>query len=439
MRNSLAFFLVLSFCAFAIEKYGVYDLQGNRVYTFEAESHELPEKIRQAKVNEPKKSLYVSSLKKKGIGSKSGSRYKAETGSYIEATRNETFSLCPPDKKTEGTWVSEHSVALDEKNCLSVQTPNLAGTFRILFMENSGLIDTIQVLVDQSYIQMGDYSHKVYIIDTAKIKDEKRPGIKVIYPGVAPGKYENKKYSQPLIVDKTKFTTGDAWYYYSKREPKYNSNNKIVQFLSDIELGKYQKNEKFEDSKLPFVGGWGYINDRSKSEGLDTAYIRVNPRSKIAKKLILLGNPADKDYSSCASCTMLALDTSASGYRLPFYEEWYFLMRAGASTRYYWGDEDDSLTVSRYAWVRPNPKLKPVAQLQPNQFGLYDMLGIAYEWIVASGDDAKPICGRTYNAPECTLICSTYEGAVLSGTLNHHYSSFRLLRKTPKLHKLEKF
>jgi len=345
------------------------------------------------------------------------SRYHFKTGSYIEATRNETFSLCPQDNKTEGTWISEYSVALNEKNCLSVQTPNLAGTFDILFMESSGHTDSVQVLVDQSYIQMENYSHKVYVIDTAEIEARNRPGITVKYLGAAPGKYESRKYSQPLIVDKTKFTTGDAWYYYSKRDTEYDSNNEIVQFLSDINLPKYSKNEKFEESKLPFVNkydAWKYANDRSKKEGLDPTYI-------ISKDGIVL-------------------DTSASGYRLPFYEEWYFLMRAGASTRYYWGDEDDSLTVSRYAWVRPNPKLKPVAQLQPNQFGLYDMLGIAYEMVESiTSESSNAICGSRYNAPECTLICSKYEGAVLLGSLTQNSGSFRLLRKTPKLHKLEKF
>jgi hypothetical protein len=332
------------------------------------------------------------------------SRYRFKTGSYVEAGRNETFALCPPDKKSEGTWISEHSVALDEKNCLSVQAPNLAGTFRILFMENSGLTDTIQVLVDQSYIQMGDYSHTVYIPDTAEInatkKREKRGGPVTIYL-VVPGNYESKKLSQSLIVDKTKFTMGDAWYY-----SKIDSN--IA--LSPYELRRY-KDENLEESKLPFVEGKTRLlaNERSKKEGLDTAYIKL-PDGK------------------------MVLDTSAWGYRVPTYEEWFSLMRAGASTSYYWGDEEDSLTVSRYAWVR-SAELKPVAQLIPNRFGLYDMLGIANETIF---DFAYSSPCDKYPPPECSTLIGSSKGVLLGGH-KRSADSFRLVRKTPNMHKLEKF
>ncbi|MCL2281690.1 MAG: hypothetical protein FWC26_00040, partial [Fibromonadales bacterium] len=143
MKICLAFFLVFSIFAFASERYGVYDSQGNRVSAFEAELHELLEKTRQIKAAHPNRSLYISSISK-GKGSKSQNRYlyKAETGAYIEASRKETFSVCP-DKEIQGTWISEHSVSLSAENCLSVKTPNIAGTFRVLFLENDGKTDTI--------------------------------------------------------------------------------------------------------------------------------------------------------------------------------------------------------------------------------------------------------------------------------------------------------
>lgn len=53
------------------------------------------------------------------------SRYRFKIGSYIEAARNETFTLCPPYKKTEGTWISEYLVSLNAENCVSVRTPDL--------------------------------------------------------------------------------------------------------------------------------------------------------------------------------------------------------------------------------------------------------------------------------------------------------------------------
>jgi len=391
MKICLTFFLALSLLTFAGEKYGVYDLRGNRISTFEAEQHELLEKIQQFIGDNSQKKIYVSSLKK-GKDSKPSSQYHFKSGAYIEASRNETFSICP-DKKAEGTWISEYSVSLNEKNCLSVQTPDLAGTFRILFMESSGLTDTIQVLVEQSYIQMGDYSHTIFVVDTAKMKADERMGY--IYAS-KPGNYESTNYSQPLIVDKTKFTMRDAQYY--------------------SKIGDIPENLKLEDPKLPLLlsryndYAWKYANERSKKEGLDTTYYRTTSGS-------------------------IALDTSASGYRLPSEEEWFILMRAGASTKYFWGDElpydtkEDYNKISRYVWLPPlgtklnngyTYQLRPVAQRLPNEFGLYDMIGIASESCDSS--------------PESFIICNT----VLFG-YNSSDKTFRLLRKTSKQHKLDKF
>jgi hypothetical protein len=461
---------VFSFAfAFAGEKYGVYDSQGNRISAFEAERHELPEKARQVKSSYPGKTVYVSSMQK-GKGSKPSSRYryKAEAGAYIESSRKEAFSVCP-DKKNDGTWISEHSISLNAENCLSVQAPNLAGTFRILFLQNSGKTDTIQVLVEQSYIQMGDYLHRIYVPDKHAIDSIIRsvPRAKWTWASfdVLPGNYESRKYEPPLIVDKTKFTMGDAQHYI-----KAAGDIRIYEYVWDL----VYPNEKLEESRRPCIDGqnFRFANERSKKEGLDTAYIGIDIRSynaEKAKNLIILGDINKSD----AGFKFLAIDTSASGYRLPFEEEWFFLMRAGASTRYYWGDQEDSLTVSRYAWVNP-VGLKPVAQLLPNKFGLYDMVGMTNERVMAYYSDepsyysfSSPFNGQ---CPECDFMWKTraareemrmppfIKKCVLRKNEKRepeetcvdieqkprlvlekaNYDGFRLLRKTPKLHKLEK-
>jgi hypothetical protein len=424
MKKVLAFVLAISFLALASEKYGVYDLQGSHVSTFEAEPHELPEKARRIKSDNPHKQLYVSSLRK-GKSSKPSSAYYFKTGSYIETSRNDVFSICP-DKKSQGTWISEYSVALDEKNCLSVQAPDLAGTFYVLFMENSGLTDTIQVLVDQSYIQMGDYLHKMWVtdLDYGAELPEQLSLMGYFLNDFFNGHYESRSYSQPLIVDKTKFTMGDAQHFSKIGDIEFSS----------FTLEKYPENEKFEGSRMPLINHssvWKFANERSKKEGLDTVYYKNTSGS-------------------------IELDTSASGYRVPFHDEWFFLMRAGAHTRYYWGDEEDSLTVSRYVWVRP-VGLKPVAQLLPNRFDLYDMIGIAGETVVSSSNVYNVGLGyecqfmktirtlipyMTQPYTECIgkfdegRICTKIESQ--PSLMPVDYNSFRLVRKTPKLHKLEK-
>jgi hypothetical protein len=219
----------------------------------------------------------------------------------------------------------------------------------------------------------------------------------------------------------------------------------------------YPANEDLKTSMRPFVGNseaWKFANMRSKLEGLDTTYGKREGWGDIF------------------------IDTNASGYRLPFEIEWAMLMRAGASTRYYWGNEEDSLTVSRYAWVRPSSYMQyKVAQKLPNAFGLYDMIGpnrtntaspslaynVRYDCFSATNNympecifqdkllrriedcDNKTCMSKLEMVWEDTIkhkglsITKKDEKCKCSSYKNEMAYTTRLLRKTPKLHKLEKF
>jgi formylglycine-generating enzyme required for sulfatase activity len=64
------------------------------------------------------------------------------------------------------------------------------------------------------------------------------------------------------------------------------------------------------------------------------------------------------------------------GYRLPTEAEWEYATRGGTESEYFWGDKKDSAVF--YAVIKE--KLSSVKTVRPNQFGLYDMLGNAWEW-----------------------------------------------------------
>ncbi len=96
-------------------------------------------------------------------------------------------------------------------------------------------------------------------------------------------------------------------------------------------------------------------------------------------------------------------DLTKSGYRLPTRDEWEFASLAGATTLRHYGDDDTLL--DRYALLfhpkAANP-LHPVGQLQPNDFGLFDVYGSVAEWNADVHEDGKQVLisgGSYHNMP----------------------------------------
>jgi formylglycine-generating enzyme required for sulfatase activity len=71
---------------------------------------------------------------------------------------------------------------------------------------------------------------------------------------------------------------------------------------------------------------------------------------------------------------------SRTGYRLPTEAEWEYACRAGTVTSRYYGSADELL--GKYAWYQANAHDRAwlAGQLKPNDLGLFDALGNAWEW-----------------------------------------------------------
>jgi formylglycine-generating enzyme len=157
-----------------------------------------------------------------------------------------------------------------------------------------------------------------------------------------------------------------------------------------------------------------YANNRSIRDGFQPVY-RFEECDALS-----YGNDFKKDGSFWVENASFFDDTTsrcvhinkdADGYRLPYYDEWMALARAGESYRsLIWGWGEDSTTASQYAWFgvrdpedmysKMDPddysdrnwlesscgerlqKSRPVGMLKPNAYGLYDMFGLVCENVI---------------------------------------------------------
>ena len=68
------------------------------------------------------------------------------------------------------------------------------------------------------------------------------------------------------------------------------------------------------------------------------------------------------------------------GYRLPTEAELEYFCRANTESSRPFGESEELLPKFAWTWINSGDRLHPVGMLLPNELGLFDVLGNAYEW-----------------------------------------------------------
>lgn len=125
----------------------------------------------------------------------------------------------------------------------------------------------------------------------------------------------------------------------------------------------------------------------AKTEVTQMQYYKVMGKNPAEFKQEKLGydsknNPVEKVswYDAKEFVKKLNRMEGTNKYRLPTEEEWEYSAKAGTTTKWSFGNIENSL--NNYAWYGHNSgdKTHPVAKKKPNRFGLYDMHGNVEEW-----------------------------------------------------------
>ena len=232
-----------------------------------------------------------------------------------------------------------------------------------------------------------------------------KSGIGLEFELINPGSFIKKYDWYP--PGKTFVTLTDGFWM-----SKYEISQKQYEFVMNNNPSNI-KCDNYPVDNVEFVDAVKFCNKLSVVHGLDPVY-----------SIFLYTKYCPKNSETF---NVFEINKNANGFRLPTNVEWEYACRAGTITAYPWGDEwryEDDVDI--YMWYRENSSgvIHEIGSLEPNPWGLYDMLGNVQEWChdtevhsfetitdpeVKIGKNSEILKGGMYSskAYDCRIISSS--------------------------------
>ena len=336
--------LLLVYLSFSFgNDFCVFDANGNCVSVL----HDMRE-AQNAFQEKGFKKHYIASKAKPVAGLRSYKSVKPTKSSghkrWYEVDWNQGVIFCPEKEFNtgDGIWIVNGSARMDSKNCLYVDGSPYTRSILVLYARNLNDLtdaDSSWILVNQTIVNLKGKNFIVY------------GGVGRTYDRYLKDTSYAVQMKYDLIVDKTELRVRDALWL--REGEKVNEKHSVLVFNEDY----YPSPDSSEVLDYPSQFFEDYLSFRSKKDGLESV-------------------------ENCPKPTECTYNESANGYRLPYYDEWYILQNAGQSKVFSWGNEFIEDSLKKYADIHCAEKksgLYPVKQYAPNQYGLYDTYGNAYE------------------------------------------------------------
>lgn len=137
--------------------------------------------------------------------------------------------------------------------------------------------------------------------------------------------------------------------------------------------------------------------------------------------------PGDSELT-VKNCFPLPGFESKSGYRLPLSVEWEYACRAGSTTSRFFGENIRLMNL--YGWHQQSSKglIRPVAQLLPNAFGLFDTYGNADENCIEDVNTRRYVS----RGGNCAMVADELDSSTTTPNFPQalsHRQGFRVVRR----------